>query len=285
MNKLILFTLSLLTFNITSSFSQGIVAGQMDSSMTYYDFPDDTLWASAAGHLLRTSDSFLIDINQDGIDDILFGCGKSSYNGGSFNSGSVRIINNQGEIYTQVDSFLYFNRLITTIGTRPFSLNDSLIGPTTSYFSYLWNSNSSNHGPLNYFHLWDTLGEKYIGFNITLNNQMYYGWIRGEIYSYNGVTKDAFIVRDLAYQSFLTGLKEIKNPNITLYPNPVREYLNINGLETSNKPIQVLDITGKVILEEKPEQNQINLSQFSPGIYFLKIETNDAYEIKKIIKE
>jgi hypothetical protein len=281
MKNLTILFLFILGFNVSPIFSQGILAGQISPNMTYYDFPDDTLQVDPAGHLLSNSDSILLDINQDGIFDIRFNCGKSSSLGGSTNSGLLKIINQQGSIYTKIDSFLYFNQWFTSRGAKPFNINDSIIGNNFSGYEYLWSANSSNHGPTTYFHLWDTIGESYIGFNLNINNQLYYGWIRGEIQD-NRI--DAFIIKDLAFQQFPVGIIEMRDNDFTIYPNPVNNELYISGIEYVSS-IQILDITGKNILEKSVQNNKVDLSHLTSGVYFIKIQNGNFTEIKKIIKK
>lgn len=279
MNKLVIVIISLLTFNITSSFSQGIVAGQVGPGMTYYDFPDDTLWATSSSSF-QTSDTISLDFNQDGIFDIRF----SSYvdytnNWGSTDDGLISIINQQGAVYSTIHS-VNFNGLLHTNGAKPFDLNDTIKGSAINSSEYLWSITGSLNGPSSFFLLWDTIGESYIGFHISVNNQLYFGWIRGEYH-----LQTRFIIKDMAFQNFSVGVEEKWKPNIQLYPNPVSNYLTIDGLETKNQPIQILDIAGQILLEKEINQNRIDLSQLAAGIYFLKIESNKKVEIKKIIKE
>ena len=71
--------------------------------------------------------------------------------------------------------------------------------------------------------------------------------------------------------------------SLKIYPNPVKNILTIklsNQVEFNN--VTITNIGGKTIL--KSNSKSINISQFSKGIYFLKIATNKGEIIKKIIK-
>ena len=79
-----------------------------------------------------------------------------------------------------------------------------------------------------------------------------------------------------------------QNDSLILFPNPTSDIININFVDTiSRAKIIIYDTTGKIILTNEIgniNSNQINLSNFNNGIYFVKIETNEKSVTKKIIK-
>lgn len=78
----------------------------------------------------------------------------------------------------------------------------------------------------------------------------------------------------------------IEAKNIKLYPNPVKSLLHIEIPETQQlQSAALLSITGAVLQEYAKGVNLIDLSAFSAGIYFLKIETNSGTNTQKIIKQ
>ena len=73
---------------------------------------------------------------------------------------------------------------------------------------------------------------------------------------------------------------------ISVFPNPVKEVLNIltqNGSPISS--IQVFDILGRLVIEEKHDFNKVDVSNLGNGLLFLKIQTTEGVVTKKIIKE
>ncbi|WOD42873.1 T9SS-dependent choice-of-anchor J family protein [Hwangdonia lutea] len=71
----------------------------------------------------------------------------------------------------------------------------------------------------------------------------------------------------------------------SIYPNPARETLNISRLDSSIniKSTKLLDITGKVVYKTDVAKS-IDVSQFSPGLYLLKLESKEGGVLtKKII--
>lgn len=74
--------------------------------------------------------------------------------------------------------------------------------------------------------------------------------------------------------------------NIKLYPNPTNSILSF---ETTNDKtvdkVVVIDLLGKVILEEKPENNQINVERLAAGTYILQAFSVEEKFISKFVKE
>lgn len=69
--------------------------------------------------------------------------------------------------------------------------------------------------------------------------------------------------------------------HIRVYPNPTSGLLVI---ETATlQKVEVYTITG--ILIETTDKNQINLSQYSKGVYLVKISTDEGIALKKVILE
>jgi hypothetical protein len=66
--------------------------------------------------------------------------------------------------------------------------------------------------------------------------------------------------------------------NLSVYPNPVKDVLTINGMYSS---VEIYDIYGKLVLSSDAKQT-INVSSLSNGIYFININTNNIITVKKI---
>jgi hypothetical protein len=88
-------------------------------------------------------------------------------------------------------------------------------------------------------------------------------------------------------------ISSIKEQNqmadIIVSPNPVREILTFNLGNNTCKQISLIDVYGKVLLNETGEfknQSSMNLSQFASGIYFVRItDISGRTGFYKIIKE
>ncbi|WP_417856546.1 T9SS type A sorting domain-containing protein [Xanthomarina gelatinilytica] len=71
---------------------------------------------------------------------------------------------------------------------------------------------------------------------------------------------------------------------ITIFPNPVKNVLNIESKGTINL-IQIFDLNGKLVFEQKTFNSKLDLSHLNQGMYFLKISDNLNINTKLIIKE
>ena len=86
-----------------------------------------------------------------------------------------------------------------------------------------------------------------------------------------------------------TGISEnnIQN-NINIYPNPAQNYLYIQfNIPEKTGDIFFYNILGNLIFSKKIDSNnnqyKIDLSYINKGLYFVKIQTNSFYQVKKLI--
>jgi hypothetical protein len=79
----------------------------------------------------------------------------------------------------------------------------------------------------------------------------------------------------------------VLNKDINIYPNPNNGFFTflINGLDFSTATIKIYNISGQLILNKNLTQNltKIDLTKFSKGIYFVKMENDNEVVMKKII--
>jgi hypothetical protein len=75
------------------------------------------------------------------------------------------------------------------------------------------------------------------------------------------------------YTSTSTGINDIKNLNIKIYPNPTNNIINIEGLtKNENNAIQIFDVQGKLVITKKiNEKGIIDLSELNKGVYVIKV--------------
>ncbi|MEZ0129179.1 T9SS type A sorting domain-containing protein, partial [Flavobacterium sp. LBUM151] len=79
------------------------------------------------------------------------------------------------------------------------------------------------------------------------------------------------------------GVDDFKKLELGIYPNPVSDILNIKTQEEVLN-VTVYDITGKSI-NTKVNNNQIDVSSFTKGIYIINIATENASYVQKFIKK
>ena len=89
--------------------------------------------------------------------------------------------------------------------------------------------------------------------------------------------------------SACTGLVELSNSSITLYPNPANEvlYINFNNSSTDNTTIELYDAIGKLIITQKVTSSieTLALTNLAKGIYSIRIITDKTQLLSRIIKE
>ena len=70
-----------------------------------------------------------------------------------------------------------------------------------------------------------------------------------------------------------TGINDIKNANIKIYPNPTNNIINIEGLnKNENNTILIFDVQGKLVITKTiNEKGTIDLSELNKGVYVIKI--------------
>jgi hypothetical protein len=75
------------------------------------------------------------------------------------------------------------------------------------------------------------------------------------------------------------------NNQLRVYPNPASDFISIDN--QSNETIQgieILSIDGQLVAKlQEDNLSRINTSELSPGVYYLRIETEKGIAIKKII--
>ncbi len=73
--------------------------------------------------------------------------------------------------------------------------------------------------------------------------------------------------------------------NLSIYPNPTTDYLNISGIESLHdfKKIEILSLDGKLISEHSVASSKLYLNIVDEGMYFLKIYTKQNVRMIKFL--
>jgi hypothetical protein len=74
---------------------------------------------------------------------------------------------------------------------------------------------------------------------------------------------------------------------ITVYPNPANDYLNIAQLSANEMFVQVMDVNGKVLLQQTSNTlvNAIAINELAEGIYILELTIDNRKETRRFIKQ
>lgn len=71
---------------------------------------------------------------------------------------------------------------------------------------------------------------------------------------------------------------------LNLYPNPVSNgRVTITSKNDSDKEVIIFDILGKKVLQSTLSSKELNVSNLSPGVYIIRINTADASATRKLI--
>jgi hypothetical protein len=83
----------------------------------------------------------------------------------------------------------------------------------------------------------------------------------------------------------LLGGNDLGVAEFTVYPNPVKDVLNIQTVSTVDA-VTVYDVLGKVVLQAQPDavSPSINMSALSSGAYLVQVTIGNAVKTVKVIK-
>ena len=81
----------------------------------------------------------------------------------------------------------------------------------------------------------------------------------------------------------LANEEEIQDKNLVISPNPSTGIFRWN--DESLKNVDVYDMTGRNIMQERTDNQEVNLQNLRTGIYFLRLSNEKNTFVRKIIKE
>lgn len=96
------------------------------------------------------------------------------------------------------------------------------------------------------------------------------------------------IFMDVTFTTELLKTENLTQNFLSLYPNPVKEILNIENPDLKIKNLELLNSEGKIISQKAVNQKEIALdfNPFAKGIYYLKLRLeNGRVQTEKIIKK
>ncbi len=108
----------------------------------------------------------------------------------------------------------------------------------------------------------------------------------------DGTPETSFEITNITYSGdqasfdvhFLdTRVPEYSGKGVHIYPNPVNNELNLSIQEVDR--IEIYDLLGKMILSEASDDSKVNVSSLQPGLYIVKIFTDNECFTEKFIKK
>ncbi len=83
------------------------------------------------------------------------------------------------------------------------------------------------------------------------------------------------------------GIETLKDLGINIFPNPANNFLNISNVNNAISKLEIIDLTGKIILYKEISQTNIklNIRNLPSGTYFIRLKTiNNKHLNYKFIK-
>ena len=82
----------------------------------------------------------------------------------------------------------------------------------------------------------------------------------------------------------IAGIEDVKNTNISIYPNPVTDKLFFNSADKPISKIELIDLTGKIVYAAniQTQNGSIDLKGIAKGMYLVKIQAVNNIITKKI---
>ena len=121
---------------------------------------------------------------------------------------------------------------------------------------------------------------------VTRNNTLY-----GTALAY-GTSDVEIIARDArgeeARLSFKVLVKDPSSP-VSVYPNPVTDYVNVGTLDMASTSIRISSSTGKLMFEDTMEVSglepaKIDMSSFAPGVYSIAVSFGGNEYVQNVVK-
>lgn len=177
------------------------------------------------------------------------------------------------------DSIITLNLSILQLSGRDSSASVCMSFSSVDLFNYLGNNyqpggiwyDINNTGALS--------GSIFNLANVDSNTYYYFNYVVQGIGTCNNDTTKLSI-----YTSICSNINETILDNISFFPNPANEKIELNGLKEGN--IEILDLQGiiikKIIITENNQS--IKIFDLRSGIYFVKIYSGKNIYLKKLVK-
>jgi hypothetical protein len=96
-----------------------------------------------------------------------------------------------------------------------------------------------------------------------------------------GMNTPSYLAVDNVYHFAAAGISEKENV-FDVYPNPVKDLLNVKGSEGE---IRVFNLKGELLtVSEHLLESQLDFSGFDSGVYFIELHHENGVSVQKIIK-
>ncbi len=100
------------------------------------------------------------------------------------------------------------------------------------------------------------------------------------------VDNNGNITGTTSYTVTFVGVSEVEN-QVSIYPNPVSDWLFIKRNSTNNLELDVLDVTGNVVYQTQSNMSdtRLNTAKLASGMYFLRIKEGSKSTLLRFVKQ
>jgi uncharacterized protein (TIGR02145 family) len=170
--------------------------------------------------------------------------------------------------------------LVCTVQDNYFNLNWESVKEAKHYTLYHHRQGETYYEPIENF-IQDTtchikLSSYYNGINyfvVTATNQV----------SESEPSNESGYSNEIQVEIFVSVAESEKSPNISIYPNPCIDYIQVTGIKSQTANFTILDLLGNILIDSK--ENSINISSLATGSYIIRMDTGGKTSIRKFIKE
>ena len=226
-----------------------------------------------------------LSVNNDGT---VVAIGAPLNDGNGFESGHVRVYQYDGNSWTQLGQDIDGEAMEDQSDAVSINNNGSIVAIGASLND--GNGNLSGHARIYQYNgtSWVQRGQDidgeatddFSGTSISLNGDGSIVAIGAPLNDGNGSNSGHVRVYDL---SGILSIETISNElNITLYPNPANDYVNINGV-TTELFLRVYDVLGKEVLTANVT-NRIDVRSLKSGTYFVILSDGNKTSTHKFVK-
>ncbi|MGJ8591016.1 MAG: M28 family peptidase [Aquaticitalea sp.] len=101
------------------------------------------------------------------------------------------------------------------------------------------------------------------------------------------ITSGTCTERSDCYSFFTLGIGNFEDDELSVYPNPVKNWLHIEMDIAKELKVEIFDVTGKLVISKtiQDQTNSMVLKNLSKGLYFVKVNSFEKSRTFKIIKE
>ncbi len=125
------------------------------------------------------------------------------------------------------------------------------------------------------------------GFSSTINPNLVCIFVDDAAWSdANWAQKDdtSYFVNDQAGCDNVLAIEDFEIAEFKLYPNPVQDQLTITGKNMIVNEVRVFDHTGRMIRNINWKGNSTNLNSLAPGMYIIRVKTDQGTTARKMLK-